>query len=36
VMETTIDAAHASLRTIEMVISVLLLIWMANLNTRFF
>jgi hypothetical protein len=35
-MERTIAAAHASLRTIEMVISVLLLIWMGNLKTRVF
>jgi hypothetical protein len=34
-MQTTIATAHASLTTIEMVISVLLLIWMANLKTRF-
>jgi hypothetical protein len=34
-METTMATAHATLRTVEMVISVLLLTCMAKLNTRF-
>jgi len=35
-MQTAIPTAQASLTTIEMVISVLLLVRMANSNTRYF